>query len=135
MSAISFFPGGKATLRMAPLATLGVAAAALGSSATRMETGRCGRTAKFSPGTPASTAGFQQEACNAARVSSAIAADEAMSAAAKVVLGGFIGLAVAVAALVVSVVTNNPLALVGAALAVVGTSVIAGTAWPVRLPA
>src|ERR1700753_1618654 len=51
-----------------------------------------------------------------------------MSAAAKVVLGGFIGLAVAVAALVVSVVTNNPLALVGAALAVVGTSVIAGTA-------
>ncbi len=51
-----------------------------------------------------------------------------MSAAAKVVLGGFIGLAVAVAALVVSVVTNNPLALVGAALTVVGTSVIAGTA-------
>jgi hypothetical protein len=51
-----------------------------------------------------------------------------MSAAAKVVLGGFIGLAMAIAALVVSVLANNPLGLLGAALAVVGTSVIAGTA-------
>ena len=51
-----------------------------------------------------------------------------MSPAAKVVLGGFIGLVVAVAALVLSVLTNNPLGLLGAALAVVGTSVVAGTA-------
>ena len=51
-----------------------------------------------------------------------------MSAVAKVLLSGFIGLAVAIAALVVSVLTDNPLGLVAAALAVVGTSVVAGTA-------
>ena len=51
-----------------------------------------------------------------------------MSAVAKVVLGGFIGLAVAIAALVLSVLTDNPLGLLAAALAVAGTSVIAGTA-------
>ena len=48
--------------------------------------------------------------------------------AGKVVVGGFIGLAVATLALVVAVLTGTTLALVGAALAVVGTSVIAGTA-------
>jgi Domain of unknown function (DUF1707) len=48
--------------------------------------------------------------------------------AARVVLGGFIGLAIAIVALVLSVLANNPLGLLGAALAVVGTSVVAGTA-------
>jgi Domain of unknown function (DUF1707) len=51
-----------------------------------------------------------------------------MSAAAKVVVGGFAGLALSVVALVVAVLTNNALGLLGAALAVVGASVIAGTA-------
>jgi hypothetical protein len=51
-----------------------------------------------------------------------------MSPAAKVVVGGFAGLAVAIVALVVAVLTNNALGLLGAALAVVGASVIAGTA-------
>ena len=51
-----------------------------------------------------------------------------MSAAGKVVLGGFIGLVVAIVALVVSVLTDNPLGLLAAALAVAGTSAIAGTA-------
>ena len=50
------------------------------------------------------------------------------SAAAKVVIGGFIGLAVATLALVVAVLTGNPLGLLGAALAVVLSSVVAGTA-------
>ena len=51
-----------------------------------------------------------------------------MSVAAKLVVGGFMGLAVAIVALVVSVLTDSPLGLLGAALAVVGASVIAGTA-------
>jgi Domain of unknown function (DUF1707) len=51
-----------------------------------------------------------------------------MSAAAKIALSGFFGLAVSVVALVVSVLTDNPLGLLGAALAVVGTSVVTGTA-------
>lgn len=50
------------------------------------------------------------------------------SAAAKVVVGGFIALAVATLALVVAVLTGNPLGLLGAALAVVLSSVVAGTA-------
>jgi uncharacterized protein DUF1707 len=50
------------------------------------------------------------------------------SAAAKVVAGGFIGLVVSVVALVVAVLTGNPVELLGAALAVVLASVIAGTA-------
>ena len=50
------------------------------------------------------------------------------SAAAKVVVGGFIALAVAILALVVAVLTGNPLGLLGAALAVVLSSVVAGTA-------
>ena len=50
------------------------------------------------------------------------------SAAAKVVVGGFIALAVATLALVVAVLTGNPLGLLGAALAVVLASVVAGTA-------
>jgi hypothetical protein len=44
------------------------------------------------------------------------------------VLGGFVGLVVAIVALVLSVLANNPLGLLGAALAVVGTSVVTGTA-------
>ena len=48
--------------------------------------------------------------------------------AGKVVVGGFIGLAVATLALVVAVLTGNPLGLLGAALAVVLASVVAGTA-------
>ena len=51
-----------------------------------------------------------------------------MSAAAKVVVGGFAGLLAAVVALVVSVLTGSALGLLGSALAVVGASVIAGTA-------
>ena len=50
------------------------------------------------------------------------------SAAGKVVMGGFIALAVATLALVVAVLTGNPLGLLGAALAVVLSSVVAGTA-------
>jgi hypothetical protein len=50
------------------------------------------------------------------------------SAAGKVVVGGFIALAVATLALVVAVLTGNPLGLLGAALAVVLSSVVAGTA-------
>lgn len=50
------------------------------------------------------------------------------SAAGKVVVGGFIALAVATVALVVAVLTGNPLGLLGAALAVVLSSVVAGTA-------
>ena len=50
------------------------------------------------------------------------------STAAKVVVGGFIALAVATLALVVAVLTGNPLGLLGAALAVVLSSVVAGTA-------
>ncbi len=50
------------------------------------------------------------------------------SAAAKVVVGGFIALAVATLALVAAVLTGNPLGLLGAALAVVLSSVVAGTA-------
>jgi DUF1707 SHOCT-like domain len=50
------------------------------------------------------------------------------STPARVVLGGFIGLAIAIVALVLSVLADNPLGLLGAALAVVGTSVVAGTA-------
>ena len=62
------------------------------------------------------------------RISAVTPDRRSMGAVAKVVLGGFIGLAVAVVALVVSVLTNNPLGMLGAALAVVGTSTIAGTA-------
>jgi hypothetical protein len=51
-----------------------------------------------------------------------------MSAAAKFVVGGFVALAVALGGLVVWVRTDSPLGLLGAALAVVGASVIAGTA-------
>lgn len=51
-----------------------------------------------------------------------------MSAAAKVVVGGFAGLLAAIVALVVSVLTGSALGLLGSALAVVGASVIAGTA-------
>jgi hypothetical protein len=50
------------------------------------------------------------------------------SAAAKMVAGGFIGLIGAVVAMVVAVLTGNPIELLGAALAVVLSAVIAGTA-------
>ena len=50
------------------------------------------------------------------------------SAAAKVVVGGFIALTLSTLALVVAVLTGNPLGLLGAALAVVLSSVVAGTA-------
>ena len=51
-----------------------------------------------------------------------------MSATAKVLLAGFIGLAVAVAAMAVSLLVNSPLGLVGSAAAVVMMSVVVGTA-------
>jgi hypothetical protein len=50
------------------------------------------------------------------------------SAAAKMVAGGFIGLVGAVVAMVVAVLTGNPVELLSAALAVVLSAVIAGTA-------
>jgi hypothetical protein len=62
------------------------------------------------------------------RMTAVIPDRRSMSTAAKVVVGGFIGLAVAIMALVAAVLTDNALGLLGAALAVVGTSVIAGTA-------
>ena len=51
-----------------------------------------------------------------------------MSGAAKVLLAGLVGLAVAVAAMALSVLTNSPLGLVGSAAAVVLMSVVVGTA-------
>jgi hypothetical protein len=51
-----------------------------------------------------------------------------MGAAARVLLAGFVGLAVAVAAMALSVLTDSPLGLVGSAAAVVLMSVVVGTA-------
>jgi hypothetical protein len=51
-----------------------------------------------------------------------------MGAAARVLLAGFVGLAVAVAAMALSLLTDSPLGLVGSAAAVVLMSVIVGTA-------
>lgn len=51
-----------------------------------------------------------------------------MSAAAKVLLAGFVGLLVAVAGMALSVLTDSPLGLVGSAAAVVMMSVVVGTA-------
>jgi hypothetical protein len=62
------------------------------------------------------------------RMPAVIPDKRSMSAAAKVLLAGLVGLAVAIAAMALSVLTNSPLGLVGSAAAVVLMSVVVGTA-------
>jgi Domain of unknown function (DUF1707) len=62
------------------------------------------------------------------RMPAAVTDKRSMSATAKVLLAGFVGLAVAVVAMAVSLLANNPLGLVGSAAAVVMMSVVVGTA-------
>ena len=62
------------------------------------------------------------------RMAAVVPDKRSMSAAAKVLLAGFVGLLVAVAGMALSVLTDSPLGLVGSAAAVVMMSVVVGTA-------
>lgn len=62
------------------------------------------------------------------RMPAVVPDQRSMSASAKVLLAGFAGLLVAVAAMALSVLTESPLGLVGSAAAVVMMSVVVGTA-------
>jgi hypothetical protein len=62
------------------------------------------------------------------RMPAVVPAKRSMSATVKVLLAGFVGLAVAIAAMALSVLTDSPLGLVGSAAAVVMMSVVVGTA-------